>query len=188
MFSSIGIGILGGRLAAMVGAGTNPLTHPADILLIRGGVSTAAATLAALGAWAFSVRKDLRRSSDLAAPAMIAGLAGWHAGCVFRNACAGTATDLPWAITLPGSAVGRHPVEVYTAAALIIAVVVLRRWPVGSGAVFGLGLGLAAAIRLTTEPFRASLGGGPIEWYVAGTIVGASIWLHSSQVSNDSDG
>ena len=33
-------GLVTGRLAAMMMAGTNPITHPGDILIVRSGVDT----------------------------------------------------------------------------------------------------------------------------------------------------
>ena len=41
-------GLITGRLAAMVLAGTSPFTHPGDILIVRGGVDTGFASLGAL--------------------------------------------------------------------------------------------------------------------------------------------
>ena len=185
LYLAVGAGILGGRLWSIVAGGTNPLTHLGDVLIIRGGVATGAASLVALAAWAFSVRKNARMLSDLAAPAMLVGLAGWHLGCVVRDSCAGTATDLPWAITLPGSVVGRHPVELYAAALMLGAAYLLHRRPIGSGTVFGLALAAAAATRWATEPFRASLSGGPIVWYIAGTLAGMAVWLAATRLSQD---
>jgi prolipoprotein diacylglyceryltransferase len=104
-------GLVIGRLASMIQGGTNPITHPGDILIIRGGVDTGMAAAAALVTAAVMSRKDLPRL-DSAAPAALAGLAGWHAGCLARSACAGTPTDLPWSIHAEGSAIGRHPVEI----------------------------------------------------------------------------
>ena len=50
-------GLFVGRLVAMVSVGINPLTAPGDILIIRGGVSTVGATIAALAYVAWSGRK-----------------------------------------------------------------------------------------------------------------------------------
>ena len=67
LWGAVGLGILIGRLGSMISSGTNPLTNPGDILLIRGGVSTTVASVAALAMWAYGVRADLRPASDAAA-------------------------------------------------------------------------------------------------------------------------
>lgn len=169
---AIGAGILVGRLASMVGTGTNPLANPGDILVIRGGVATGWATIGALTALAIVCRRDLIRSFDTVAAAATVGLAGWHAGCVLRDACAGTTTELPWAIARSGGASGRHPVELYTALLLMAFGLAIRRVPVGSGLAAGLALAATGLVRLATEPLRVSLSGGPKTWYLAAVIVG----------------
>ena len=184
--AAIGIGILAGRLAAMISTGTNPLTHIGDVLIIRGGVSTGVASLAAVGTWAWMSRGDLPARSDAMAGAALVGLAGWHAGCLVRDACAGTATSLPWAVTLPGSTVGRHPVELYVAIGLVAGALVLPRLPLAVGGTAGGALGLAAAMRLVTEPMRASLGGGPVVWYWSGVVAGLAVILISQRAGQDS--
>lgn len=174
-YTAIGFGILVGRLASMIGNGTNPLSHVGDILIIRGGVSTGFASMAAIGAWLYSTRRDLRVASDAVGVGALMGLAGWHGGCLLRDACAGASTQLPWAISLPGSTVGRHPVELYAAALCIMAALLLRRLPAGSGSAAGWALAAAAAARLVTEPLRLSLGSGPLVWYGAGLVLGLTI-------------
>ena len=114
----IGAGVAGlitGRLAAMILAGTNPLTHPGDILIVRSGVDTGFASLAALVYVGLATRRNLPVAADAVAPAALVGLAGWHAGCLYRGACLGTTSSLPWAFAQPGSDVTRHPVEIYAA-------------------------------------------------------------------------
>ena len=171
-YAAIGAGILIGRLAAMVGSGTSPFSHPGDILLIRGGVSTGFASLAAIATWTYSTRTDVRRSSDAFGVAALIGLAGWHIGCLFRDACAGAISDVPWAITLPGSVTPRHPVEIYAAVLLLIAALIVRRVPIGTGSAAGWALAAAAGVRLVTEPLRLSLGTGPVVWYGVGVVSG----------------
>ena len=48
LIGGIGFGIIAGRLAAMALAGVNPLTNPADVLLVRGGVDTVVASTSAI--------------------------------------------------------------------------------------------------------------------------------------------
>ena len=175
-------GVFVGRLAAMLGDGVNPLTHPGDILIIRGGVVTGPATIAAIATAAWFGRGVLWPVLDGLAASALAGLAGWHAGCLVRGTCLGTPSGLPWAVSQEGSAVGRHPVEIYAAVLLIAAAVVLvwsrMKWTLPPGAPTGIALAVAAGVRLITEPLRPSLGGGPVWWYVAGFAAGiaTAIW------------
>ena len=175
------VGLFAGRLVAMIGVGVNPLTAPADIIIVRGGVSTAGASVAALAFLAWTTRKlttsgasaespwthRLGLTSALA-PAALTGLAGWHAGCVFRDACMGTAA--PW---------GRHATELYAAALFTIGALVvarLRRSKPGP-VVVGTAMATAGAVRLGTEFLRPSLTGGPRALYAIGIAAGVAMIL-----------
>jgi hypothetical protein len=165
------IGLLVGRITAMIAQGTNPILHPGDILVVRGGVDTAGAAIGALVAYLWSVRGELRYL-DAIAPAPLLALAGWHGGCLWRAACLGTTSDLPWAFAGPGSVVSRHPVELYVALALILAAWAVGRLSFRPLLRSGLGLAAAGMVRLITEPLRLSLTGGPTGWYIAAITVG----------------
>jgi prolipoprotein diacylglyceryltransferase len=171
-------GLITGRLASMFLAGTSPFTHPGDILIVRSGVDTGFASLGALGFVAITSRRHLTATVDALAPAAMAGLAGWHAGCLYRGACLGTTSSLPWAVAQQGSTVTRHPVEIYAALLLSVSALLLLWWlrrGVGPAGMAGAAaLGLAGAIRLATEPLRPSLGSGPIGWYLAAIAIGLS--------------
>ncbi|MBT8215019.1 MAG: prolipoprotein diacylglyceryl transferase, partial [Acidimicrobiia bacterium] len=175
-------GLAIGRVWAMVANGTNPLTNPADLLIVRSGVATGPAALGAIGVYAWLARRNLWWLIDGVAAAALAGLAGWHAGCLTRDACLGTATDLPWAMQQPGSTVGRHPVELYAAIGLALAAGAIAwlktttRRP-APGALAGAALAIAAAIQLATEPLRPGLGTGPVWWYVVGIVTGLAVVL-----------
>ncbi len=173
------VGVFVGRVAAMVDAGVNPITHPGDLIIIRGGVATGPATVAALATAAWIGRKELWPVLDGLAAAALAGLGGWHAGCVVRDACLGTPSDLPWAIAQEGSAVTRHPVEIYAALGLVIAAAAIAVWRMkgrpAPGMPAGLALAAAGLARLATEPLRPTLAGGPVGWYVAGLLVGVGL-------------
>lgn len=177
--SAAAVGVLVGRLAAMISDGVNPITNPADIIIVRGGVATGPASVAAILAAAWLGRRELWPVLDGLAAGALAGLAGWHLGCVVRDSCLGTASDLPWAMTQPGSTVGRHPVEIYAALALVFAAAAIGLWRMRgrppSGAPAGIALALAATARLLTEPLRPTLDGGPVRWYSTGLLVGALV-------------
>ncbi len=169
------VGVAVGRLAAMIGDGVNPVANPADILLVRAGVAAGPAAVAALAWVAWVGRRELIPVADGLAAAALTGLAGWHGGCLARDACLGSPSTLPWAWAQEGSTVTRHPVELYAAVALlaagfVIAVWRMRRIPPGAAA--GIALAMAGGVRLVTEPLRPSLSGGPVGWYVAALAAG----------------
>ncbi|HKX76684.1 MAG TPA: prolipoprotein diacylglyceryl transferase family protein [Acidimicrobiia bacterium] len=164
-------GMFTGRLAELFAAGINPLTNPGQLLLIRGGVDTTWASLGAVFTLVWPLRHHLH-VLDRLAPAVLAALGGWHAGCLWRSTCLGTASDLPWAFPLPGSTVSRHPVELYAALLFAVGAWALSRWSLPTGVPAGLGVAWAAGTRLVTESLRPSLTGGPVAFYVAALIAG----------------
>lgn len=165
-------GMLAGRLAAMVGAGVNPILNPLDIIVVRGGVDTGFAALIAILAVVAMTRSRLPNAVDALAPAALAGLAGWHAGCLWRSACLGSPSDLPWAWAAEGSAVTRHPVEIYAALLFLLAAVAVTFTPWRPWSWSGWALAAAGGVRMLTEPLRPSLTGGPTGWYLAAVVVG----------------
>lgn len=188
--SAMFFGILIGRLWAMVVAGTSPLDRPFDILLVRGGVATGPATLVALATFVWIMRDDLWWAIDSIAPAAVAGLAGWHAGCLATGSCLGTTTALPWALTEPASTVGRHPTELYAALALALVAAALVFWKMRTrpspGVIGAVALTAVAAIRLVTEPFRLTLGSPPTAWYVLGIIGGVTLIIWRNRATTES--
>lgn len=174
LLGAAAVGMAAGRLAAMIAAGVNPITNPLDILVIRGGVDTVTAAATAIAYLVWSVRAD-HDVLDSIAPAAVAGMAGWHGGCLWRGACLGAAGDVPWGWALPGSDIVRHPVEIYAAALMALGAVVLVRLPGASGRRAALALSVVAGARLVTEPLRPSLGGGLVWWYTIGVIAAVMV-------------
>lgn len=175
LIGAAAVGLIVGRLASMISAGVSPLTHPGDILVVRGGVSTGFAALGALGVLVWTHRGQLPTAIDQLAPAALAGLAGWHGGCLWRGSCLGTVSELPWAITSPSTEITRHPVEIYAALALLLAAVGVARLANRPWAATGVGIAAAGAIRLATEPLRVSITGGPVEWYASAIVIGVMV-------------
>ena len=120
--------------------------------------------------------------ADGISAAALAGLAGWHAGCLVRGTCLGTASDLPWAIAQTGSDVTRHPVGIYAALMLGAAAIGLAWWKAyrrpPAGAPAALAVIAAAGTRLVVEPLQPSISGGPVWFYATGLVVGvaALVW------------
>lgn len=171
MIGAAAAGLLVGRLTAMIFQGVNPLTNPLDILIVRGGVHTGAASAAAIVAYLWAVKWEIPYL-DATAPAALLGLSGWHAGCLWRGACLGTASDLPWTWAASGSDVTRHPVEIYAALGFLVAAILVSRLPWTILRRSGSALALAGLVRLATEPFRPSITGGPVGWYAAAVAIG----------------
>lgn len=174
------VGLAVGRIVAMIRQGVSPIENPGDVLLVRAGVDTAAASLGALATAAWLARRDLAEQLDGLAPAALLGVAGWHGGCAFRSACLGTPSSLPWAWAQSGGGVTRHPVELYAALLLVAAGVVLfrlrLRYPPPL-VISGLALAAAGSARWVTEPLRPTLFAGPVWWYGAAVGVGGLLAL-----------
>lgn len=170
-------GLVVGRITAMIRQGVSPISNPGDLILVRAGVDTVGASVAALLAAMWLSRSNLSEQLDGLAPAAVLGLAGWHAGCVFRAACLGTPSDLPWAWAQTEGGVSRHPVELYTALLLVVAGPALfrarLRYPPAL-VVSGLALAAVGTARLITEPLRPALFSGPVWWYGAAIAIGLS--------------
>lgn len=179
-------GLLGGRVVAMIAAGVNPITSPLDLIILRGGVAPAGAALAAIGAVAASLRGD-RRRLDLTAPAALLGLASWHASCIVRDSCLGTATGLPWGLSAAGGTVPRHPVEIYAAILLVAAALAIGRLRRPPGAAALVSVTAVAAIRAATEPLRVTLG-GTLGIYLVGFTLSLILLLTLLARSSSGDG
>ncbi len=184
------IGVAVGRLASMIQAGTNPISHPGDILIVRAGVDTVAASVAAVTTYVVLTRSDPWWLADAGAPAALAGLAGWHGGCAVRDTCLGAPSDLPWAVAQAGSTISRHPVEVYAALLLGIAAVLFVWWKrhrPRPGVIAAISVAAAATARWITEPLRPGLGDDLSTWYAGATVLAAAFgaWITFARRSRD---
>jgi prolipoprotein diacylglyceryltransferase len=181
LIGAAAVGMLVGRLTAMVIQGVNPLTNLGNILLVRGGVHTGAATLGAIGAFVWANKGKLR-DLDSVAPLALVGLAGWQAGCLWRDACLGTVSNLPWAWSQTTSSITRHPTELYAALGMLAAAWLVSRLSWRPFLRAGTALALAGLVRLLTEPLRPSVTGGPTGWYMAAVVVGGLLAWQGSRL------
>ena len=169
-------GIFIGRLVAMLVDGVNPIAHPADVILVRSGISTAGAALGAGALFFWQARKEPVAMADGISAAALAGLSGWAAGCLVRGTCLGTVTDLPWGMAQAGSTVSRHPVGLYAAILFAVAAIALAAWKAyrrpPAGVPASAAVVAASTVRLLTEPFQPSLSGGPVWFYTVALIIG----------------
>lgn len=174
LLGAVLVGMLAGRLAYLVGTGIDLLVaRPVDLIFIRGGVAPVPAAVAALAALAWTCRSDLRRRLDLLAPAAVAGLAAWEAGCWWQGSCLGTRSDLWWALALPGSELTRHPVGLYAGLLLAAGAFWLLRRPIRwKGATAAAGLGWASFVRLAVPLWSVGGWSSWTWWYLAGLLVG----------------
>lgn len=181
------VGLIVGRLAAMLVQGVNPITHPLEFIVVRGGVSTPAAAIGSVGWLAWRSRHEIAKL-DALAPAALFGLAGWHAGCLWRSACLGTASSLPWAWSSETSDITRHPVELYAGLFLVVAAFAVAR--LGRRVLLrtGVALALAGLARLATEPMRPSLTGGPVEWYGLSIALGLGVAIWGAHIARTLEG
>lgn len=175
------VGLVVGRLVAMIRGGVNPLTHPADTVLVRAGVDTVGATIGALGAAGYLQRKELPGLLGQLAPAALFGLAGWHAGCLLRGTCLGSPSDLPWAFAIEGSTITRHPVELYAAVLMVLAGLFVFRWRHRPWLSTSLALALAGVIRLVVFPLQPSLTTTIAWWYAAAAVVGTAAAFYTAR-------
>jgi hypothetical protein len=84
-------GLFAGRIAAMLAAGIDPLTNPAQIILIRSGVSTTVTALVTIATFALLSRKDLIAAADGISAAALAGLVELYTAAIVVTAAVGIA-------------------------------------------------------------------------------------------------
>ena len=154
------VGLIVGRLAAMILSGSLPWQHLTLIPLVRAGVHPGWAGFAAI-VW-LVMRLPQLRLAGLAIPT-VAGLAGWEAGCLVTGTCEGVYVgDSPL------------PTGLIAAAALAVAGFALTKVPIRR--LPAAGLAAAAGIRLVVEPLRSALDHRIAWWYLAG-LIAAILWL-----------
>lgn len=123
-------------------------------LVMYGGVIPAVlAAFAAFRRWDIDPWQGL----DAGAPGLALGMACTRIGCFLSGCCVGTASDAPWAVTMPGDVVARHPAQLYAALAGVAicgALAWLDRTPRPPGALFRLFLLLWLPIGFALDQVR----------------------------------
>ncbi len=165
------MGLLVGRLAAMVSGGSYPWSHPGLILLVRAGVHPGWASIGALGslAWRFRSTSLPISLGPLAVPALM-GLSGWELGCVVRSACGGVTVG-SWEVPIGGLA----------GLAIGLAALIVYRLPLRTKA--AAALVAAGLVRAAADPFRSALNHSVIWWYLAAVVIGVALaitWTSSA--------
>ena len=173
LLGAVLVGMAAGRLAYVVGEGINVIAHPLELVLIRGGIVSVPAAMAAIGFLVWACRCDLWSRLDHLVPAALVGLAVWEAGCWWQGSCLGSLSGLWWAIALPGSNLTRHPVGVYVAVLLVAAAIWLWKRPLPwSGGSAAAGLGWASAVRLMVPIWSVGGWSNWTWWYLVGVVLG----------------
>ena len=129
--------VLGGRIGyALFYKPGQYLANPAEILMVwKGGMSFHGGLLGVIAAMAWFARSRGRRFlnvMDVVAPCVPTGLAAGRVGNFINGELWGRAADpaLPWAMVFPqsGSALARHPSQVYQFALEGVLLFVLLWW------------------------------------------------------------
>jgi phosphatidylglycerol:prolipoprotein diacylglycerol transferase len=165
-FGVIGV-IIGGRLGyVLFYKPTYYAMHPLEALMVwKGGMSFHGGLLGVIAAIAVYARRSGRAFlsvTDLVAPCVPTGLAAGRVGNFINGELWGRAADpsLPWAMVFPqsGSAIARHPSQLYQVALEGLLLFALLWWyakrPRGLGQVSGAFLVGYGVLRFAAEFFR----------------------------------
>ena len=193
--------IVGGRLGyALFYKPGYYAAHPLEVLMVwRGGMSFHGGLLGVIAALALYARQHTWRFldvTDLIAPCVPVGLASGRVGNFINGELWGRAADpsLPWAMVFPqsGSAIARHPSQLYQVALEGLLLFVLLWWyarrPRAPGQVSGAFLVGYGVLRFVAEFFREpdnflgplALGMSMGQWLcVPMALAGAWLWLRA---------
>jgi prolipoprotein diacylglyceryltransferase len=137
---------------------TETLAHWNDIRFLLGGKTIVGALIGGLTAVELEKRWSgiTRRTGDLFAMPLAAGIAVGRVGCFLSGLADrthGTPSHLPWSVDF-GDGIPRHPTQLYEAAVMAVAAVVLGRLtrrPHREGDVFKLFMTMYFGLRLAVD-------------------------------------
>ncbi len=159
----------GGRLAVLLPHWRMSLAFPLDLLRVTdrlsllGGIAGGVLGLVIFGRRA---RLPLPRLADAYGTALPLGVAVYGLGCLVRDNCYGRVAPAPFGIIFPGMHVPRYPVELYAAAAALLAFAVVlwaRSWRPAAGTVAFLSLALLAGSQAALDLLKLRADGGAID-------------------------
>lgn len=174
--SSIGpalLGLLVGRVAAMLLEDPRSLARPADILVLRGGVELWPAVSIGVVAGFAATRRDGRNGwAALAdsAPTALVGYASYEAGCLARSGCFGPVSKI--GLIPPGLTSAMVPVGLLMAIAIVALAAAVRRHTLHDD--FGgvaLAIGGLALVRSVASIWLPKIGNGPTRQHVESVLV-----------------
>ncbi len=184
IFYGLVAGIVGARLGYAVRYLSTYLSNPLDLfdltpatLLPGVGMVTGVAVAVLFGR---RKRLPLRPTLDALAPGLAAFLVGNGMANILSGDAFGSATSLPWAISLWDE--HRHPSQIYATLAALLVFAVEWKQPLGrpgAGVSFLLVVALSAAARVFLEAFRGDSliwPGGFRAAQVIGLVVVAASW------------
>ncbi|MCW5889691.1 MAG: prolipoprotein diacylglyceryl transferase [bacterium] len=124
------------------------------LVMYGGAIPAVLAAFLAFRRWGI----DPWRGLDAGAPGIALGMACTRLGCFLAGCCLGTPSDVPWAVTMPGDGVARHPAQLYAAVAglaIFAALHALDRTPRRPGALFRAFLLLWLPVGFALDGVRA---------------------------------
>ncbi|MFO8035216.1 MAG: prolipoprotein diacylglyceryl transferase [Anaerolineales bacterium] len=196
VFYSLVAGIIGSRLAYAAGFPAVYWENPLSLFALNTTTLTPLEgfVIGSVVALAFGQRKGLalRPTLDALTPGLAAFMVAWGVSHVLSGDAFGTASDVPWAITLWGKA--RHPVQIYETLLALGIFILVWKYPLkkpGAGINFLYFLSLSALSRLFLEAFRGDslvwLGRVRAAQVISLLIVLISLWLMRAWVSAETD-
>ena len=174
--SSIGpaiLGLLAGRVVAMLLEDPRSLARPADILVLRGGVELWPAVSMGVVAGFLATRRDGRNEwAALAdsAPSALVAYASYEAACLARSGCFGPVSKI--GLIPPGLTSAMVPVGLVVAIAIVALAAAVRQRTLSDG--FGgvaLAIGGLALVRSLASIWLPKIGNGPTRQHVESVVV-----------------
>lgn len=165
------VGVLVGRVAAMLLEDPQGLTRPGDILILRGGAEFWPGVVAGLAVVAVTARRDGARTgtrlADLTPYALLA-YGVYEAACIVRDGCFGPET--PFGLYPSGVTAREFPVGLAVALLVTALALAVRRLPDGLTVLLVGAAGLAA-VRAVAAVWLPRVGSGPTRQQITSAAV-----------------